>query len=198
MTKDYRGRARLLHQAIRRALLIEWDPIGVGQMPEAQDEYDSYVPQIYKMLITERPKHERDLPMVPCYDRAMVAMRKPAPARMSVDEFLAWDSGDRSGRLWQLVDGEPTAMAPGSQNHGALQGEIGRLIAAFRGAVSTGGKYEVVDAAKQVVATAKVEAARVLVCRENHGSSRMPRDILAQSGNVHPQGRDISLRAWCA
>ena len=58
MTKDYRGRARLLHQAIRRALLIEWDPIGVGQMPEAQDEYDSYVPQIYKMLITERPKHE--------------------------------------------------------------------------------------------------------------------------------------------
>ena len=47
---------------------------------------------------------------------------------MTVDEFLVWDSGDRSGRLWQLVDGEPVAMAPPSQNHGALQGEIGGLI----------------------------------------------------------------------
>ena len=59
----------------------------------------------------------------------MVAVRTPVPARMTVDEFLAWDSGDRSGRLWQLVDGEPVAMAPGSENHGALQGEIGYLIA---------------------------------------------------------------------
>ena len=57
----------------------------------------------------------------------MVAVRNPVPARMTVDEFLCWDSGERSGRLWQLVDGEPVAMAPGSQNHGALQGEIGRL-----------------------------------------------------------------------
>jgi Uma2 family endonuclease len=47
---------------------------------------------------------------------------------MTVDEFLSWDSGDRSGRLWELVDGEPVAMAPGSENHGALQGEIGGLI----------------------------------------------------------------------
>lgn len=47
---------------------------------------------------------------------------------MTVDEFLCWDSGDRSGRLWQLVDGEPEAMAPASENHGALQIEIGGLI----------------------------------------------------------------------
>jgi hypothetical protein len=40
------------------ALLKEWDPIGVGQIPEAQDEYDSYVPDVYKLLITRRPKHE--------------------------------------------------------------------------------------------------------------------------------------------
>jgi hypothetical protein len=42
---------------------------------------------------------------------------------MTVDEFLSWDAGDESGRLWELVDGEPVAMAPGSQNHGALQGK---------------------------------------------------------------------------
>jgi len=47
------------------------------------------------------------------------------PARMSVAEFLAWDSGD--GQAWQLVDGEPQAMAPASRTHGT-QGELGRLI----------------------------------------------------------------------
>ena len=59
----------------------------------------------------------------------MVAVRESVPSRMTVDEFLSWDSGDEFGRLWELVDGEPVAMAPGSQNHGALQGEIGRRIA---------------------------------------------------------------------
>lgn len=48
------------------------------------------------------------------------------PIRMSVDEFLAWNPGD--GQAWQLVDGEPQAMAPASRTHGALQNELGRLI----------------------------------------------------------------------
>ncbi len=58
----------------------------------------------------------------------MSAVLKPPPARMTVAEFLAWDSGDYSGRRWQLVDGEPTAMAPACQNHGALQSELARLL----------------------------------------------------------------------
>jgi Uma2 family endonuclease len=49
------------------------------------------------------------------------------PVRMTVAEFLAWDAGD--GRPWQLVDGEPQAMAPASRTHGALQNELGRLVA---------------------------------------------------------------------
>lgn len=46
---------------------------------------------------------------------------------MSVAEFMAWHPGD--GRLWQLVDGEPQAMAPASSTHGAIQNETGRLLA---------------------------------------------------------------------
>jgi Uma2 family endonuclease len=55
-------------------------------------------------------------------------MNAPAkiPQRMSVAEFLAWDSG--RGGLWQLVDGEPQAMAPPNRTHGALQSELVRLI----------------------------------------------------------------------
>jgi Uma2 family endonuclease len=48
---------------------------------------------------------------------------------MTLSEFLSWDTADRTGVSWQLVDGEPVAMAPGSETHAALQGEIGRRIA---------------------------------------------------------------------
>ena len=45
---------------------------------------------------------------------------------MTVAEFLAWEApgGDR----WQLVDGEPQAMAPANRTHNAILGELGALI----------------------------------------------------------------------
>jgi hypothetical protein len=58
MTSAHLDRARRFHDAIRKALLKEWDPIGISDIAEAQDEYDSYVPDIYRLLITRRPKHE--------------------------------------------------------------------------------------------------------------------------------------------
>jgi len=47
---------------------------------------------------------------------------------MTLTEFLSWDSGDASGGAWQLIDGEPVAMAPGSETHGAIQSELARLL----------------------------------------------------------------------
>jgi Uma2 family endonuclease len=55
----------------------------------------------------------------------MVALAK-IPVWMSLAEFLAWNPGD--GRKWQLVDGEPQAMAPGSRTHGQLQSELARVL----------------------------------------------------------------------
>jgi Uma2 family endonuclease len=49
------------------------------------------------------------------------------PVRMTVAEFLAWNPP--GGQVWQLVDGEPQAMAPANRTHGAIQAELGRLIA---------------------------------------------------------------------
>ncbi len=48
------------------------------------------------------------------------------PVRMTVAEFLAWNPPTL--QLWQLVDGEPQAMAPASRTHGAIQNELGSLI----------------------------------------------------------------------
>ncbi len=58
----------------------------------------------------------------------MSAVRKYTFARMTVDEFLYWDPRDRSRRRWQLIDGEPVAMAPTTDAHGSIQGEIAGLL----------------------------------------------------------------------
>lgn len=55
----------------------------------------------------------------------MVALPKPS-ASLSVEDFLAWNPQD--GNLWQLVDGQPQAMAPASRTHGTIQGELGSLL----------------------------------------------------------------------
>ncbi|MDO3382377.1 hypothetical protein [Gilvimarinus algae] len=58
MMSVHLDRAKALQKEIQKILIEEWDPIGVGDIPEAEHEYDSYVPELYKMLISRKPKHE--------------------------------------------------------------------------------------------------------------------------------------------
>jgi hypothetical protein len=44
------AQARTIQMAIRDILLRDWDPIGVADVPEAQDEYDGYVEPVYGLL----------------------------------------------------------------------------------------------------------------------------------------------------
>lgn len=37
-------------RAVRAVLLEIWDPIGIGEVNAAQDEYDAYVPGILRLL----------------------------------------------------------------------------------------------------------------------------------------------------
>jgi hypothetical protein len=46
-------------QRVREVLMAEWDPIGVKDMPEAQDEYDAYVGKIYVMSMDESATREQ-------------------------------------------------------------------------------------------------------------------------------------------
>jgi hypothetical protein len=50
MMDEQTKRGRAVHESIRQVLLRDWDPIGVNDVPEAQDEYDSYVGGVYRML----------------------------------------------------------------------------------------------------------------------------------------------------
>jgi hypothetical protein len=45
-------------EAVQQALIKEWDPIGVGAIPEAQDEYGAYAPKIAEMLLAQKPRKE--------------------------------------------------------------------------------------------------------------------------------------------
>lgn len=58
----------------------------------------------------------------------MVALRKQPPHRMTVAEFLTWDSDDPTVHAWQLIDGEPVAISPGSDNHGSIQAALGAFL----------------------------------------------------------------------
>ena len=39
------------YEQIRELVRNEWDPIGVREIPGAEDEYDAYVPEIYSLLL---------------------------------------------------------------------------------------------------------------------------------------------------
>jgi hypothetical protein len=42
--------ASAMHGRIKLVLLAHWDPIGVRNEPNAQDEYDAYIPPLAQML----------------------------------------------------------------------------------------------------------------------------------------------------
>jgi hypothetical protein len=54
--KERLRRAKRYYGAVREILLRQWDPIGVSDVPEAQDEYDGYVYKIYGMIARNEPR----------------------------------------------------------------------------------------------------------------------------------------------
>jgi hypothetical protein len=43
---------------VRKVLMREWDPIGVRHLPGAEHEYDSYVGEVYALLVHRRASAE--------------------------------------------------------------------------------------------------------------------------------------------
>lgn len=49
---------RKLYRHIDEILFYLWDPIGVKDCPAARTEYQSYLPKVFDMLISERKARE--------------------------------------------------------------------------------------------------------------------------------------------
>jgi hypothetical protein len=58
MSDSREKRAREIQKAIGEILMQHWDPIGVSDISEAQDEYDSYIGHIYRLLASSRSAEE--------------------------------------------------------------------------------------------------------------------------------------------
>lgn len=51
-------RAREVQIEIRAILLMDWDPIGLEDVPEAQDEYDGHVGRVHSLLLSGPSERE--------------------------------------------------------------------------------------------------------------------------------------------
>ncbi|NGX48142.1 MAG: hypothetical protein K1000chlam3_01532 [Chlamydiae bacterium] len=49
---------QFLMTEIQKILLKDWDPIGIQDIPEAQDEYDSYISSVYKLIQSKKSENE--------------------------------------------------------------------------------------------------------------------------------------------
>lgn len=53
-----KAESRRIRVQMRHVLLDVWDPIGVKDEPNAQDEYDSYIGRLYELLVSRAPNSE--------------------------------------------------------------------------------------------------------------------------------------------
>jgi hypothetical protein len=58
MTSPKAKRGAEIQDAIRQVLFREWDPIGVKDNPNLQDEYDAYIAPVYRILSSSRSEQE--------------------------------------------------------------------------------------------------------------------------------------------
>lgn len=89
-----RRRALAIQDSIRQVLIEDWDPIGVRGVPEASDEYDSYIARLYRILIGSRSIPE----IVDCL------------ARIEREEMGVATSGDVRGRVAEKLLGLNVAL----------------------------------------------------------------------------------------
>ena len=55
---NFAEKAKHYHSLIQEILLKEGDPIGVSHIPEAQDEYNAYVGEVYRLLSRRATQRE--------------------------------------------------------------------------------------------------------------------------------------------
>ena len=86
---------------VRRLLLREWDPIGIQDIPEAADEYDSYADRAYVMLMEEGAT----APMIAAYLEAIAA------------EHMGLGHSPRTAELSRQVAEKLLTLRPEFQTH---------------------------------------------------------------------------------
>ena len=79
---------KALFRRVDEVLHYVWDPIGVAGTPEARDEYDSYTPRVFSLLIRDTPAAEIASYLVSVETETM-GLSPAEGARAPADEVVA-------------------------------------------------------------------------------------------------------------
>lgn len=58
MSKKLSDQEKRLYRQVDETLHYLWDPIGVRGCPRARDEYYSYLPKVFSLVLSEAKNHE--------------------------------------------------------------------------------------------------------------------------------------------
>ena len=83
-----RWRAAAIQDSIRKVLMVDWDPIGVRGVPQAIDEYDSYIGRIYRILVGNGAIDEI-VDCLECIEREEICVSTSEQVRRRVAEKLS-------------------------------------------------------------------------------------------------------------
>lgn len=67
-----------------------WDPLGVGGVPAARDEYDGYLPQLLKLLLEAKSKKRLSAFLTEVEDKRMGMIPDQRKADEVADILLDW------------------------------------------------------------------------------------------------------------
>jgi hypothetical protein len=81
---------RVLHRRCDEVLHYLWDPIGVASAPAARDEYASYLPRVFALLLGGSGADEIVAYLVGVETERMGLPGNPARARRTAEVLIEW------------------------------------------------------------------------------------------------------------
>jgi hypothetical protein len=79
-----------LYQRTDEVMHYVWDPIGVNGIPQARDEYDSYLPQVFSMLIERKSEDEIAAYLTGIESKRMGLAPRPEKASQVASILINW------------------------------------------------------------------------------------------------------------
>jgi hypothetical protein len=79
-----------LYKRCDEVLHYVWDPIGVAGVPQARDEYDSYLPQVFRMVVDGVSRERIVDHLVNVESEYMGLTASRSRAERAVDCLLDW------------------------------------------------------------------------------------------------------------
>lgn len=124
-----------LYRRCDEVLHYVWDPCGVAGAPGARDEYDAYLPAIYRLLVQGAEKEQIVQALVEIEVEAMGLSGSGTRAGAAVDALLKWRERN-AGSASEHSAGDAVLSTPGQVEPTSLEAAILERIAAAEAGIA--------------------------------------------------------------